>query len=601
MPGIRVGRTTIGLGQRGSSYWTTPILTSVVVSGTAVNLAWIGKEAASIERSTDGFNFSEIDVVNKGTYVYSDTGLTTGLTYYYRVREIKGANYSEYSNRVYAGTNSFYTALNGRWKLKEVNANITPNAITGGNNGIVTGAVPAVVNKREGLVFNGSSDFISIDLAITNPFSLSMWGIPTHIAVGESVISSAGNTNWFLQIGASPNFPWQVNGAYNNTYKPVLNKTDFLTFTYTGTTLSLYVNAILAGSVTVTLDLSGTSMVISKRGDNYAYFKGMIRDVSYYTRALAIADMKKLMLNGGVWKPQGTVLKGDIAYENGEALEPTVIYEGSPQILSGNVFKMWYSASYPDYTLSYAESKDGITWVKYSGNPILAGNHCRSFLIKVNSVYYLYATRADDAIDLYTSSDGVNFSVHTLNVLVKGTGAEWDSLHIGNSCTIIDNGVWYMFYDGVKTGVLIWQTGLATSNDGVTWTKYGAVPIISELFQVSGAYVVKVGNSFYLWGHGGYTTSLPTDMHYRYKSSDLITWVKDTDSFTYARLTADEGVGVNIGQVADPCLIEVNGKVYMFYDACSDGNTLSGVPHIGLAIANMPFTDLVLTQEGYDL
>jgi hypothetical protein len=52
----------------------------------------------SIERSTDGITYSEIDTVTAGTEAYSDTTCSPGTLYYYRVRAYKGTAYSSYTN-----------------------------------------------------------------------------------------------------------------------------------------------------------------------------------------------------------------------------------------------------------------------------------------------------------------------------------------------------------------------------------------------------------------------------------------------------------------------------------------------------------------------
>lgn len=51
-----------------------------------------------IERSTDGVNFTQIIVVAANTITYQNTGLTSGVRYYYRLRATNAAGDSSYSN-----------------------------------------------------------------------------------------------------------------------------------------------------------------------------------------------------------------------------------------------------------------------------------------------------------------------------------------------------------------------------------------------------------------------------------------------------------------------------------------------------------------------
>jgi subtilisin family serine protease len=51
-----------------------------------------------LERSTDGVNFSQIGILGANSTSYPNAGLTSGVTYYYRVRAYDGPNHSAYSN-----------------------------------------------------------------------------------------------------------------------------------------------------------------------------------------------------------------------------------------------------------------------------------------------------------------------------------------------------------------------------------------------------------------------------------------------------------------------------------------------------------------------
>jgi hypothetical protein len=67
-----------------------------------IDLTWqdnSGNETLfSIERSTDGSNFGEIDTVGANITSYNDTTVAENTTYWYRVRAYNSAGYSSYSN-----------------------------------------------------------------------------------------------------------------------------------------------------------------------------------------------------------------------------------------------------------------------------------------------------------------------------------------------------------------------------------------------------------------------------------------------------------------------------------------------------------------------
>jgi hypothetical protein len=58
----------------------------------------------TIERSADGIEFTQIDVVGAGVTAYSDIGLVAAKTYYYQVRAHNSVGSSDYSNTAHAAT-----------------------------------------------------------------------------------------------------------------------------------------------------------------------------------------------------------------------------------------------------------------------------------------------------------------------------------------------------------------------------------------------------------------------------------------------------------------------------------------------------------------
>jgi hypothetical protein len=283
----------------------------------------------------------------------------------------------------------------------------------------------------------------------------------------------------------------------------------------------------------------------------------------------------------GVWKRQGIVVAS--------AEEPQVIYEAGAQILTGTVFKMWYSGV---GGIRYAESLDGLTWTDHE-SAVAPGSHMGIY--KTGGVYYLYTT-VDGDLDLYTSTDGVTFVLDTANSLPRGGGGSWDVSMVANPCVWKEGATWYMIYEATN-GANFWSLGLATSADGKTWTKDGGNPVLYNTdTSFSGIDVHKVGAVYFGWMHGspplyGY---LPSDGYF-YKSTNLITWTKVFDHPALPRWTADEGVGEYEGQVADLNVVEANGKTYIFYT----GKPLQASANIKLAIADFTITELAtVTYSG---
>lgn len=68
-------------------------LVLTIVSDTAITLNWTNNDTTgdgvSVERSTDGVTYAEVDTVALGVATFANTGLTANTLYYYRIRAFK--------------------------------------------------------------------------------------------------------------------------------------------------------------------------------------------------------------------------------------------------------------------------------------------------------------------------------------------------------------------------------------------------------------------------------------------------------------------------------------------------------------------------------
>lgn len=602
-----------------SSYWMTlnKAITAKVITNDIVNLEWFGNQAVSIERSTNGVDYTELTTIAKGTTNFADKTVVSGSTYYYRIRAYIGTIYSGYSNTVNVIFTSLPKGLVSYWKLNEISGNALDSKST--HNGTLSNVTQQVTGAVFSKVTGSYIDCGAVTGVTVNSYTL--LAKRNTLDASTNIMSFKGNYGG-VQIGENGDIRiFTSAGVAAGVWAGIwTDKTAFHRITIVNSVIggagvgktTLYFDGVSQGEQTVITE-APIRFVIGKAfaNGNYDYgksFDGTIKEVGFWNTALTQAKVTELTINRtypfgsdshGVWNVYGNVLSEYIPSDETTLMEPNIMRESGAQILSGTVFKAWFTAGWSNPAINYAESYDGKAWLRYANNPLTVNGRCRSYTMKVENTYYHFIKNTiSGAIDLYTSTNGINLTLDTANVLVKGTAGAWDELAIENMSVIIEGGTWYMFYDGRTTSPNYYRTGLATSPDGRVWTKYGVNPIINELFNGGAAEVKKIGTSFYLWVLGGAGSNLPTDLIYRYKSADLLTWARDTDNFVFIRSTADEGGGTAIGQVADPFLIEYNNKVYLYYSASSDGRVKEGNLHLKLAIANMTFADLVLTQEG---
>ena len=85
-------------------------LSATALSETEIDLSWQDnandETGFEIERSLDAATWSTIATPGVDTTAYSDSGLASGTTYYYRVRAVNGAGASGYSNQASATTDT---------------------------------------------------------------------------------------------------------------------------------------------------------------------------------------------------------------------------------------------------------------------------------------------------------------------------------------------------------------------------------------------------------------------------------------------------------------------------------------------------------------
>jgi predicted GH43/DUF377 family glycosyl hydrolase len=264
--------------------------------------------------------------------------------------------------------------------------------------------------------------------------------------------------------------------------------------------------------------------------------------------------------------------------------------------------------------LGLATSTDGYHFIKYKGNPILEGDKtgydafgvAQAQVLKSDSGWVLYFNGREIA----GFSSGPSIGRATAQaltgpwkksnnpVLTSGRRGEWDSgfIYLG-SVLKMDDGSYVMYYSGgpdVLTETKFY-IGLATSKDGITWTKYNnpvttqhpfaeSDPVMmtgkpgdwdSEL--VLSCVVLKYPGGFgmyYSCGAFGYATSSDGIHWKRYRKNPVYTL--DDDPYSYKMAVKDATIqGAKFLFKDSLCL--------MYYDY---GHGLNSA--ISMAIARVP-------------
>jgi predicted GH43/DUF377 family glycosyl hydrolase len=277
---------------------------------------------------------------------------------------------------------------------------------------------------------------------------------------------------------------------------------------------------------------------------------------------------------GGIPSENWTDYHGNpILSPSGSYYETHGIGQTSILFIEG-MYKMWYmgDAGANNNFVMYAESNDGISWTRPYSNPVLSPGPNGTWddlsvhpgaVIYDNGQYKMFYTGWSYTdgpwhIGFATSSDGINWVKNPNPVLYSTSGWEYQ---ISSSSVIKINEMYYLYYTG-RT-LPYYKIGLATSTDGINWTKNSGNPILTydQSWEGTGVYYPSVykNNNLYVMIY----MNQPGTGFGKATSVDGINWEKDTNNPFF---TKDDTYNHWIGyKIAYPYYIKVNNKDRIYY------------------------------------
>jgi hypothetical protein len=284
----------------------------------------------------------------------------------------------------------------------------------------------------------------------------------------------------------------------------------------------------------------------------------------------------------GIWTKQGIVIPAntaDLTSGWGCANPSQIIYEGNAQLLSGNVYKMWF-ASWGANAVGYAESSDGLNWTRKS-TAVSGVTGIDPGVIKNGSTYWMYATTSatPGPIAAYTSSDGITWTQQSSNI---GVGSAFFFTPVA-----IVGGTFYAF---TSPGA---SNHTWTSTDGTTWTDQGAATGPPG-FMCGG--FAQVGATYYVWCQTFPPGKTDGTEIARYKSTSLTgPWTLDVHS---AHVTQPfESVNTFTGQCVPGGIIDIGGTAHLYATECPGDAASPAIYQIGLLTAPSSISGIVLHPE----
>jgi len=235
--------------------------------------------------------------------------------------------------------------------------------------------------------------------------------------------------------------------------------------------------------------------------------------------------------------------------------------------------------------LSMSRAFSQTVWHKYESNPILVPNQeweaafgvIGPRLLKVGNVYKMWYTGLGSRrqIGLATSLDGIHWTKLSNPVLSFGKPGDFDSEHVTYGKVLHHNNQYWMWYSGYNG--TIWQIGLATSSDGVIWTKYANNPVLtvgrSNEWDAQGVIAPAIifdGRIFKMWYNGNGTPFIQAGGYA--ESADGIHWQKHQRNPIFTPIPSiweSRTIGLN-------AVIFENGEYHLWYGAGGDATNALG-------------------------
>ncbi|MFH1228626.1 MAG: putative Ig domain-containing protein [Planctomycetota bacterium] len=549
-------------------------LTATAISPSQINLQWAdnsaNEDSFKIERKTgSGGTYEEIVSISTDSSSYSNTGLSGGTTYYYRVRAYNPVGYSSYSNEANAATLfnppapvTLPTPADGATDIS-LNQQLSWTAITGATSydvyfGITTPPAyvtnTAVTSYNPGVLSNNIIYYWRIDSKnsggtttgiVWNFQTIKLFAKDTGNPVFEPAAWCPWDCSWYDAISV-------ISDTVNNQYKMwywAYGLGDTLLGYATsnnGTTWTKSTNNPLM-SIPIPIesnDMQGLSVI--KDDSTYKMWYG-INDVGLTNGEDRIYYATST--DGETWTSPNTDSSAYPVF----SLPLSHTLQACFVILDGTTYRMWYYVrDQADWAnkVYYATSADGLAWtMQNSGNPVMIDVSVESDVIKDGSSYKIWGRNMGQA-KVYSSSDGITWTPTNSN-------------HLGSPTSSIINeaGTYKRWYDVGS------RVHYATSSDGLTWTDYSSNPIIPssaltnpESHGLWPGSIVKDGTTYKMWYEYRGDGPFFTDIKFGYAtSSDGVSWTRYgsnpvlTTGFTW------DGYGIS-----DPVVI-LDGSTYKMW------------------------------------
>ncbi|MDV6166925.1 LamG domain-containing protein [Flavobacterium sp. DG1-102-2] len=299
-------------------------LTFTALAPTSMTLNWtdlsINERGFVIYRSTDGVNYTFATQVAAGATSSIQSGLTTGITYYWRIYAVTegGLSTALSGSQITSCTGPAISQLPATGLISNYKLEGSPADAAGTNLGTFQGGIPSASADRfnvagKAITLNGTSNYISTTNSYVNPSSISIssWFKTTSTTGGALMgfsslqTGAGGSRDRFLYMTNSGILYFAVAPGAVKKYISTTNPYNDgnwhqVTATLGAGGMKLYVDGILAASdLSVTTAETttgywrlGHSDISTWPNESSSYFfQGMLDDMVIYHRELSASEV----------------------------------------------------------------------------------------------------------------------------------------------------------------------------------------------------------------------------------------------------------------------------------------------------------------------